>query len=469
MVVVTLIIAHVLLATIVSAHALLSKRDARATIAWLGVAWLSPMIGSIGYSLFGVNRIARRALRLRSSNPSVYAGHESDFETGTMNDQPASRIRKVGDAVSRQPILGGNQVQIYQNGDEAYPEMISAIKKAQKTIALCTYIFRLDENGMEFISALRDAKSRGVEVKVLVDGFGGGIFRSAATSKLNEFGIDAHRFLPSLAPWRMPYLNLRNHKKLLIIDGKIGFVGGMNLGNENLLHRKSRYGVRDTHFCFTGPIVVQLLESFTEDWYFTTNAKLTHSDWWPNLNNKGEVEGRAVISGPDHDLGSIEKLLTAAINGAKYHIRIVTPYFLPDERIGFLLDMAVLRGVSVELVIPQYTDNLLFDWAMESQLSFMDTDRIECWRSMPPFDHSKLVTIDGEWCAIGSPNWDIRSMRLNFEILVECYDPETVMKIDRIIDEKIEQSIPHRDLETNWGNQFYRLRNAAARLLMPYL
>lgn len=459
---------HIIIALAVSVHILLTKREARAAFGWLGVAWLSPFIGSFCYAIFGINRIARRALKLRQTN-SLQAGIATRVEHKNGRPQKIPHVESVGNALSRHRVVGGNHLEIFQNGDEAYPEMISAINGAKKTIALSSYIFRMDENGVTFVNALRAAKERGVEIKVLIDGVGGGFFFCPATSRLRSLGIDAHRFLQSLLPWDMPYLNLRNHKKLLIIDGKRGFVGGMNIGSENLLRKKSKLPVRDTHFCFSGPVIVQLLESFVEDWSFTTDEVLDGSGWWPKLKSQGNVKARVIDSGPDHDLGNVEKLLAAAIGSAKHYIRIVTPYFLPDERIGFLLDMAVLRGVTVELVIPQHTDFSLFDWAMDGQLSFMDLNVIKCFRTPEPFDHSKLVTVDGEWCAIGSPNWDVRSMLLNFEILVECHDKDTVSRIDSLIDEKIASAVLQRNGNQNRQNYPSRLRNAVARLLMPYL
>ena len=466
-----MIIVHIILALTVSAHVLLAKRESRAAIGWLGVAWLSPLVGSLAYYIFGINRVARRALKLRKAGPSRLDKAKSISGEGSAESAPylTCPIRTVGDALSHHPVVQGNHVEVFQNGDEAYPEMIAAIAGARKSIALTSYIFRTDENGLVFIDALNEAKKRGVDIKVLVDGVGGGIFKCPAITKLNELGIDAHRFMLSLMPLQMPNINLRNHKKLLIIDGQLGFVGGMNLGGENLLQKKKQQQVRDTHFCFSGPVVQQLQESFIEDWYFTTDEELRDQNWWPQIEKSGEIEARVINSGPDHDLASIEKLFSAAINGAKHHIRIVTPYFLPEERISFLLEMAVLRGVTVELLIPQHTDFSLFDWAMESQLDFMQANKIACYRSTLPFDHSKLLTVDGKWCAVGSPNWDVRSMRLNFEILVECYDQTTTRKIDRIIDEKIQTAIPHKKTELAWSNLPMRLRNAGARLLLPYL
>ena len=462
---------HVILASAASVHILLSKRRVRAAIGWLGVAWLSPIFGSFIYFVFGINRIARRVLKIRQ----VADAESRDFlktqieTSGNEDAGVSSLIREVGDGLSDFPVLDGNSMEVYQNGDEAYPEMLAAIAAAQRSIALSSYIFRMDNNGMKFVQALTEAKNRGVDIKVLIDGVGGGIITSPAVTALVSAGIDARSFLYSLVPWNMTYLNLRNHKKLLILDGKTAFVGGMNIGSENLLRRKLAGSVRDTHFRFAGNIVTQLLHSFAEDWFFTTEEELTGDKWWTDTGNAGSVVSRVINSGPDQEPGHVEAVFAAAIAGARKRIRIVTPYFLPDEKLQYLLELAAFRGVSIDIIVPEKTDFRIFDWAMQGQISLMNSTFINFRNSLQPFDHTKLFTVDGKWCAIGSPNWDVRSMRLNFEIVVECHDGQTVERIDSLIDEKARNTEPYKGLPETWGSHLLKLRNAAARLLMPYL
>ncbi|MGI9353522.1 MAG: phospholipase D-like domain-containing protein [Rhizobiaceae bacterium] len=462
---------HIILATAASVHILLSKKQVRAAVSWLGISWLSPIIGSFIYFVFGINRVARRALKFRQLTGAESKDIRSaPVEKSSIGETRVSNLtRRVGDSLADFPLVDGNSMDIFQNGDEAYPEMLAAISAAEKTIALSSYIFRMDKNGRKFVQALADAKDRGVEVKVLIDGIGGGFLKCPAVTELATFGIDARRFLFSLAPWKMSYLNLRNHKKLLILDGKTAFVGGMNIGSENLLRRKLASSVRDTHFKFKGKVVTQLLHSFAEDWFFTAEEELTGEGWWADAENSGTVISRVINSGPDQEPGHAEAIFAAAIVGARERIRIVTPYFLPDEKLQYLLELAALRGVTIDIVVPLKTDFRIFDWAMQGQISLMNLKSINCRNSLQPFDHTKLFTVDGSWCAIGSPNWDARSMRLNFEILVECHGAKAVERVDRIIDEKIEKTAPYGRPPDSWISDGSRLRNAAARLLMPYL
>lgn len=378
-------------------------------------------------------------------------------------------IARAGDSVSDFPLVGGNELTILEDGDKAYPQMLAAIKNARHSIALTTYIFRMDDAGEAFVEALAQAMNRGVEVRVLVDGIGSGYFFSPAIRQLKKAGIKAHRFMHSWAFWKIAFVNLRNHKKLMIVDGTAGFVGGMNLSSKNILTKHRPKTVNDTHFCLTGPIVTQLMASFADDWHYTTGEQLNSKIWWYRPEHKGSASARVTNSRPDQELGKIETILAVAIGSAKHHIRIVTPYFLPDERLKFLIELAALRGVEVELIVPSHSDFALMDWAMRGHFVFMNLDRINCFQSPTRFDHSKLVTVDGIWCAFGSPNWDIRSMRLNFEILVESFDEKAVTAIDKLIDGKLATARRLTPADLKERATLAKLRDACARLLVPYL
>jgi len=199
------------------------------------------------------------------------------------------------------------------------------------------------------------------------------------------------------------------------------------------------------------------------------HSKVQGPGWWPVINRKGNVTARGVSSGPDEDVGSIEMILATALGQAEHHIRIVTPYFLPDERLKSALILAALRGVRTELLIPERSDHVAMDGAMRAHLSFFPVEKMKCFTTPRPFDHSKLLTVDGKWCAVGSANWDVRSLRLNFEFLLECYDEGTVAGIDALIDEKISRAKPLTSACLAARPLIIRLRDASARLFLPYL
>lgn len=461
-------LAHAGLALWVTAHALLTKRDVRAAIAWIGLAWLSPFIGPALYFLFGINRVTRRAARLA---PGV-ARHER-FATAPASLPPLpehiAAIARVGERMSGRHLTAGNAVALYRDGDEAYPAMLAAIAGARRSIALASYIFRDDLVGGAFIRALGDAHARGVEIRVLLDGVGSGYLASSAARALRREGIAVARFMHHWAPWRMPFLNMRNHKKLLIVDGAVGFTGGLNLGAENVLRLRPSHPVEDVQFRIEGPVVALLMLSFDEDWDFTTGEALDGPAWWPPLAAAGPVCARGLSSGPDEDLGKLASLLATAAGAAKRRLRIVTPYFLPDQTLMSAIALAALRGVAVEIVLPERSNHVLLDWATRAHLGFFAGPGMTVHLTGAPFDHSKLTTVDGAWCALGSANWDVRSLRLNFEFMLECYDPGMTDEIDGLIDAKIARARRLAPAELAARPLPARLRDAAARLLLPYL
>jgi cardiolipin synthase A/B len=353
------------------------------------------------------------------------------------------------------------------NGDAAYPRMIAAIDGAAASVALSTYIFRTDHVGNDFIAALVGARRRGVEIRVLIDGYGGGYLRSAAYRKLRRAGVPVARFMHSALPWRMPFLNLRTHRKILSVDGRIAFTGGLNIGAENVVARDPRHAVLDTHFRFDGPIVAQLCEAFAGQWYFTTGETLAGPVWFPKLAPVGDCLVRAVTSGPDQDLEKIEMLVLEAIACARSSIQIMTPYFLPDDRIITALALAAMRSVVVDIVLPEHSNHPTVDWAMRAHIGPLLAAGCRVWTHSPPFDHSKLLAVDNIWCFVGTANWDMRSFRLNFEIDLEVYHSVIVEQVSAKIAANQTTRVTAADLDRRTLPT--RLRDNAAHLMLPYL
>jgi cardiolipin synthase len=455
----------------VTLHVLLRKRDIGGSIGWIGIAWLAPVLGSLLYLVFGINRVTRRAHRLRARRP--WHGSGGRQQAPIERTDHLAPLDRTARRLTRRPAEGGNSVTLLRNGDEAYPAMIEAIGQARTSIALSSYIFLADDTGRTVIAALAAAHARGVAVRVLVDGVGSGYFWAGAYRQLRRAGIPAARFLHSHLPWRMPFINLRTHKKILCIDGRLGFTGGLNIAEENLVAGADPAAdepddlVRDTHFRVEGPVVAQLTDAFAEDWVFTTGETLAGDDWFPAPEPVGDTVARVVTSGPDQDLEKIEYLALQAIGCAERSIRIMTPYFLPDDRMLTALGLAVLRGVRVDVIVPQKSDHRVVDWAFRAQIGPLAATGAKIWRSPPPFEHSKLMTVDGLWCLIGSSNWDMRSFRLNFELNMEVYDQDLAARLDQFMIRAQRRRLSVRRLVKRalpW-----RLRDAAARLMLPYL
>jgi len=458
---------YVLVAGIATVHVLLTKSDVRAALGWVAVAWLSPIFGALLYFVFGINRVTRRALHFAQIE------HQHGSATGP-DAEPAvppniADLAAISQRVTGSPLIAGNAVTLLQGGDQAYPAMLAAIHEARHSIALASYIFRSDAIGEAFIDALVEAQNRGVAVRVLIDGIGSGYFMSRTLRRLKAGKVPTARFLHTWVPWRMPFLNIRNHKKLLIVDGSVGFTGGLNIEAQHSLRLASRNYIDGVQLRVEGPVTRQLMDTFACDWSFTTGEILDKDVWWPPIVRAGLVFARGIHSGPDADMYKLETILGAALAQARTRVRIVTPYFLPDQRLQFAIAQAGLRGVAVEILIPERCDYILLDWAMRAHLRFFEDVSAAVYFTPSPFNHAKLMTVDGQWCLIGSSNWDTRSFRLNFEFDLECYDQALTAKVDAVIEEKIALSRRAGRRALSAAPTLAKLRDAATRLLLPYL
>jgi cardiolipin synthase len=456
-------LAHVAIAILVTVHVLLYKRNVAASVSWIGIAWLSPFLGALLYVTMGVNRVKRRAQRLRRQRLPMGIAEETLADAAAVD--PLTPLEFAIGRLTGLPCEPGNKVEILKSGDEAYPRMLAAIERAEKSVGLVSYIFRADKAGEAFHQALIQAQRRGVEVRVLIDGVGGGYFWSGTYNHLRKAGVPVARFLHSYFPWRMPFVNLRNHRKVLVVDGRVGFTGGINIGAENIRADDPPFVVLDTHFQLEGPIVEQLTDAFADDWLYTTGEKLLTESWFPPLEKAGSVTARVVTSGPDEDMEQIEYVALHAISCAHKTIRVVTPYFLPPDPLTMALGLAALRGVQVDIVLPDHSNHALLDWARRIPLRPLIEAGCRIWLTAAPFDHSKLMVIDGAWTLIGSANWDTRSFRLNFELNVELHDPDFAAKVSAIAPPARRLTLAELDADP----LPIRLRNSAARLLQPYL
>ncbi len=384
---------HVMMAAAVTVHVLMTKRDVPAAIGWIGMAWLAPVLGTLLYVGFGINRVKRRARRLKGPVRSVGALVAGDLPS----EDPAERLKAAIGKITGQAMASGKAVEILKCGDQAYPQMLAAIDGAKFHIRLATYIFRTDDVGLQFIGALVRAHRRGVRIRVLIDGFGGGFVRSSAYHKLRRQGVPVSRFLHSTLPWKMPFLDLRLHKKSLVVDGESAFVGGLNIGAENLVAKQPKSPVRDTHFRLEGTIVRQIEQAFDDDWSFTTGEEAMGTVSSGQEPGSCGLAARTIVAGPDQEVDQLILVLLSAINQARRSIRLATPYFLPDEQLITALQLAALRGVQVQIVLPAHNNHPLVGWGARTHIRPLLQSGCLVWQNPPPFDHSKLTTIDGEW------------------------------------------------------------------------
>lgn len=455
-------------------NVLLHKRDVRAVIAWTGVIWLTPIVGAFLYAMFGLNRIRRRAAELQRERRRLPLSTPMDTSIARVGTEATVSTQmkpfaRLGEAMSGRPLLTGNQVQVLHNGDEAYPAMLAAIEGARSTVALASYIFGDDAAGKPFVDALARAVRRGVDVRVLVDGFGARYTWPPVYRALRRAGVRTERFLPKFRDAGLAFFNLRSHRKVLTVDGRVAFTGGINIQARNIHADNPPRMVRDVHFRLEGPIVGQIQEVFAEDWAFTTGEVLDGVGWYPTLLPAGETTSRCYTDGPDGDIEILRTVLLGALSVARESVRIVTPYFLPEQPLVSALSIAALRGVRVDIVLPAQVNIPLVQWASTAQLWQVLRPGCRVHVTPLPFDHAKLMVVDRQWALFGSSNWDPRSLRLNFELDVEVHDPRLAAQLDQVVVQRIASAREVTLADVDARPLSVKLGHGLARILSPYL
>ncbi|MGQ7846212.1 phospholipase D-like domain-containing protein [Granulosicoccus sp. 3-233] len=479
---------HLVLAIAAGTHVVLNKQNEAAAFSWLGIIVLAPLVGAVLYWLFGINRIRRRAqAELPDYTISVResaADQMVDIDTMPEAWQPHMRL---GMGVHDTRYVSGNRVEPLINGDQAYPAMIDAINEASHSVYLSSYIFEYDQVGVQFVEALVNAHHRGVAVRVMIDGLGVGYGFSLvrADRVLRRRGVRTARFLSTWSSSGTRFINLRNHRKILSVDGELAFIGGMNIRAGNLLGAApgevdncsttsglgnafqvmGKHRTQDVHFKVQGPVINQINAVFAADWQFAAREKLKPPVW--RGGHAGSVFLRALLDGPDDNYQKLQLTLLGAIQIARSRICIVSPYFLPDKTVFSALQLAVLRGVRVDICVPEHNNLLIVGWAMRANRRRLLRIGVHLHESIAPFDHSKLFIVDDYWSMVGSSNWDSRSLELNFEINLECYDSTMNRQLAAIIEGKLAHS---REINECSDRHFLlRLRNNFFRLFSPYL
>jgi cardiolipin synthase len=454
-----------------SGHAVIYKRESRSAALWVVLIWVMPALGPILYLLMGVNRVQRRAARMRAdmvrlrAEPHVVAGEPSGTHLAPL-------ARMLNNVVER-PLVAGNSIEELVDGAHAYPAMLEAIDRAQSSIMLASYIFHGNGIGAQFVEALIRAKQRGVAVRVLADDFAVRFTRSSPAKLLRRAGVPFGVFNPPLVPARLNAVHLRNHRKILVVDGTIGFTGGINIDRRywtpQPLPADTGAPSRDLHFRLRGPVVPQLAEVFAEDWHFATGEELRGAPWFVPCATAGGVLARCIDDGPDESAEPLRWSMVAGLNQAQRSVRIMTPYFVPDSALITALDVTAMRGVEVDIVLPSISDLPHVHWAAWGQLWQVLERGCRVWKSAGPFDHSKLMVVDGAWTLLGSANWDARSLRLNFELNVECYSIEFGARMEGLVQARLNAAQQVTLDEINARPLPVKLRDGAARLFAPFL
>lgn len=446
------------------------RRDPTATWGWLLILTLIPILGFVLYLFLGLTPKKRKVFRKkqfldeqknmsRERKKELLAEIESEFE------KLEKSIIRLGFEAKTTALVGYNDLKIYTNGKDKFADLFEDIKNAEKFIHANYYIIQDDELGDKFINLLTKKAQEGVEVRLLYDKMGCRNLSAHSLNMLEDAGGESAPFAPFILD-----MNYRNHRKNVVIDGQVGYLGGINIGEEYIGHSKRFADWRDTHLRLKGKSVDSMQHRFLLDWNFAIGKELFNIDrYFPDKNISGDSPVQIVSSGPDSKEQEIKSLFLKMIYGAEKNIYIQTPYFIPDQSVLEALKTAARSGIDVKIMIPDRADHAFVYGANNSFIGHLLESGARCYRYKKGFLHSKTISIDGRILSIGTTNMDVRSFKLNFEINAFIYDQKIAEEYDEIFNEDIKhsQEITMEDYENRGWTM--KVRESISRLLSPIL
>ena len=456
---------------------LLENRNPQKTYAYIVVLLAVPILGIFIYFSFGQNyrrnkMFSRKKILDDQSFQKMASRLLLKIQKHELSaEHPQKKITELLTKGSHSLLTHGNDLQLLINGEECFPKMLEEIEKAEKHIHIEYYIITDDTLGMQFIQALCKKAIEGVNVRLIYDAVGSIKLSKKGIATLKEAGVHLLPFLPIRLPKFANSLNYRNHRKILVIDGKVGFVGGINIDQRYDNRFDNKMFWRDSHLMIQGNGVWGLQLTFLFDWFFCTKDIIDFSeDYFPFNTKKSESSPLQIVSsGPDSDWANIMHAYFSAINSAKREIRLTTPYFIPNESLLTSLKTAALGGIDVQLLLPAESDSKLVQMAMRSYFKELLKAGVNIYQYKKGFVHAKTMTVDDNLCTIGTANMDFRSFELNFEVNAFVYDKDiTSQLVDVFEQDKKEATLVKMEEILSW-NLRRRLGNSMARLFAPLL
>lgn len=454
------------------------KRDPVKALSWIIVISLLPVVGFVFYIVFGRNHrkeklFSRKGLRDLEQIDAMSRQQIYEVNSPALLHKP--EISDNRDIItlllnSNKALLTvHNRVKVLNDGTATFDEIRRALWAARSTIHLEYYIIEDDELGREIADILIAKASEGVEVRLIYDDVGSWGLSRRFVRRLKKAGVEVHSFMQVVFPWLTSRVNYRNHRKILVVDGKVGFTGGINIAQRYVTG--TRMGAwRDTHLRLEGEAVGMLQIVFIADWYFVTKQLLDdYGKYLPKTHVEKETMIQIATSGPDSDWASIMQAFFAAITHAQHHIYISSPYFLPNEAILTAIKVASLSGIDVRIMIPSRSDSKVVYWASRSYIGELIDANVKVYLYRRGFNHSKLIMIDGKFSSVGTANMDIRSFEDNFEVSAILYDRE----ITRQLEEEFLRDLGQSRLVTRdyWETRpfLHNMYEALSRLFSPLL
>lgn len=467
-----------ILVLVVSLLVFMERRNPYKTMAWLIVINVFPLVGIFIYLFLGQKLRRRRLIKSKYINEMKELEKIVNRQIECLNEgcdlegeqwDNKRRLIKLLLNNANSPFTRYNQAGVLSNGQEAFKVIFNELEKAQSHIHLEYYIIRDDHVGRRLKEVLIRKAQEGVKIRIIYDAVGSWTLSSDYIRTLKENGIQIKPFLPVAFPFFNNKLNYRNHRKIIVIDGKVGFLGGLNIGDEYLGHHPKLGKWRDTHLFLAGTSVNFMQTIFLQDWEFVSGDVLHDLNYFPPKERNEEKIIQIAASGPDSDWEAIHQSYFALITSAQRSIKINTPYLVPDDGILMALKTAALSGVEVEIILPGVADHKIVYWASQSYFEELMEAGIKIFYYQPGFTHAKIISVDGEVASIGSANLDVRSFQLNFEVNAVLYDNELVAKVDADFAEDIRNSIEVDLVKFKERGFLTKVRQAGARLLSPLL
>lgn len=454
---------------------LMERRDPVSTIAWLIVLVALPVVGFPIYFLFGRRAIRKKIARSVSASRHVAeetrkATYPEPTACNSDGLPPGQRsvsnlIRGLGGSSLRERI----HITVLQDGPETFDAMVAAIDAAEHYVHFEYFIFNPGDISARLRDALVAAANRGVEVRMMFDAFGSYKLPVSFIQPILDAGGRYADFNP--VRWnrlrRRP--DFRNHRKIQVVDGLVGFVGGINVMDEYLASSDADTPWRDTHLRLEGAVVHDLERCLMETWSHCTEEVLAGPEHFARISLKGSAYAQIVAGGPDDRWTHIEKAYNTAIYAAERRINVATPYFIPSHMVVGALVSAALRGVHVRMLVPAQSDSKIVEWAARSYFPDLTEAGIEVYEYGPRMMHAKTLTVDGRFCAVGTPNLDLRSFRLNYEVSAFLFDTDATEEVDRALDEDFAAAKLVEFTSEEKRPLLLRLKENSARLLSPLL
>jgi cardiolipin synthase A/B len=426
------------------------KKNSTSAVAWCLVVFFLPVLGPAFFLIFGYQHVYRPLQRKRRHRRAFESAQPANRTRGIMGVDEDNRdtggtdwesISRLAQRCGAYPVTRGNDLAFYELGPNAFEAMLGSIRVARCHIHCETFIFRQDRLGRRFLDCLAERARAGVEVRLLYDAMGThGLSRRFLRSYV-EAGGKHSVFLP-LNPFRRRIqVNMRNHRKILVVDGNVGYIGGLNVGDE-YLGEVARFGLwRDTHLCVRGPAVAGLQRTFIEDWDFAAHEALSGDAYFPAQKRQGPHLVQVIDSGPDREPKAIREMYFAAVLRARKRLWIASPYFVPDAGLLDALCLAANMGVDVRLLSQFHPDKWIPFFAARYYWNDVLEAGVKVYQYTPGMMHSKVVLVDGEWASVGSANFDNRSLYLNFETNCLIYSPEAVARLESAFLQDLKKSI----------------------------